>query len=199
MAKDFNDLASLTTKTGWRRRGIGAAVLVAALCIGGFFLWDTQLKSEGSSAPKTATQAVARGTIRQTVATSGTVAAESSTSLSFQTTGRVTSVNVKLGQQVKQGDVLAEVDTTDLKSALATSQANLHTAQIKLRQLQKPATAADLASADQAVAQAQAAYDKANNDLSTLTGPPTASDLAAAQQAVSAAPSQLQQAQNSLD
>ena len=199
MAKDFNDLASLTTKTDWRRRGMGAAVLLAALCIGGFFLWDTQLKGESSSAPKTTTQAVTRGTIRQTVATTGTVAAESSTSLSFQTTGRVTSVNVKLGEQVKQGDVLAEVDTTDLKSALATAQANLRSAQIKLRQLQKPATAADLAAADQAVAQAQATYDKANNDLSTLTGPPSASDLAAAQQAVSAAESQLQQAQNNLD
>ena len=105
----------------------------------------------------------------------------------------MTAVNVKLGQQVAAGDVLAEVDTTDLKSALATAQANLRTAQIRLHQLQQGATTADLATADQAVAQAQAAYDKANNDLATLTGPPTAADLAAANQAVTAAESQLTQ------
>lgn len=52
---------------------------------------------------------------------SGTVRAEGNTELAFGTVGRVKEVNVKLGDTVKQGQVLAQVENDDLKSRLQST------------------------------------------------------------------------------
>jgi len=179
----------------WRSRLIWlalAVILAAAVATG---LWWELLRGSGTATGTVQTATVDRGNVTKTVSTTGTVAAQSTTALSFQQSGRVTKVNVTLGQAVKQGDVLAELDAAPLQNALASAQANLNGAQIKLNQLLQAPDAATLAAADQAVVQAQTAYNKAVNDLKDLTTPPTAADLAAAQQAVTQAQSQLIQAQ----
>jgi multidrug resistance efflux pump len=124
---------------------------------------------------------------------------QQTSSLAFGSSGKVTKVNVTLGQQVKTGDVLAEIDPTDLQTALDAANANLATAQSKLNQLLDGATASALASADQSVIQARANYDKALRSMRTLQDPPTATDLASAQQAVASAEAQLGQTQQSRD
>ncbi|MBF6599267.1 MAG: biotin/lipoyl-binding protein [Dehalococcoidia bacterium] len=196
----MDDLDDLSPEGGarWRKRLIAGGVVVAVVAAGAYALWTTTLKGSASMQLKTQTQAVTRGTIRQTVSTTGTVSARSSTNLSFQQSGRVTAVNVKPGDAVTQGEVLAQVDTSDLQTALKTAQANLASAGIKLHQLQQGALASDLAAADQSVVQAQSANDKAQNDLAALNNPPAAADDAAARAAVTAAQSQLSQAQAAL-
>ncbi len=42
--------------------------------------------------------------------------------LSFGVSGTVSKVNVQVGDQVKKGDVLAELDTTDLELAIAQAE-----------------------------------------------------------------------------
>ena len=54
------------------------------------------------------------GTVAQTVSAQGTVAAAQTDDLSFGSSGTVTAVNVTAGQQVKTGDVLAEIDSAAL-------------------------------------------------------------------------------------
>ncbi len=194
MVNDLDDLAPVGAWGAWRKRLLVGGVVAALVAVGAYALWSTMLKSSGATQAATQTQAVVRGTIRQTVTETGTVAAQSSTNLSFQQSGQVKTVNVKLGQQVKAGDVLATLDTTGLENALATARANLSAAQIRLDQLEQGPTGAQLDQANQSVAQAQAQLDTAKSNLATLTGPPAASDEAAAQQAVSSAQAQLQQA-----
>lgn len=66
---------------------------------------------------------VARAHVEATVSSvnSGTVRAEGNTELAFGTVGRVKEVNVKLGDSVREGQILAQVENDDLKSRLQST------------------------------------------------------------------------------
>lgn len=79
--------------------------------------------------PKVSVKAVKAVTtaVESTVTTvnSGTIEADQQAVLGFGTTGRVTKVNVRLGDAVKRGQVLAELENTDLKSSEGEATAEL--------------------------------------------------------------------------
>lgn len=110
----------------------------------------------------------------------GTFVAPSQTTLAFRSAGRISSIAVQEGAQVKAGDSLAQLETTDSQLNIAQAQAALKLAQDRLTQIKNGPTAADAKAAQAALDAAQASYDK-------LKAGPTASDLAAAQAALDAA------------
>ncbi|HXZ61793.1 MAG TPA: biotin/lipoyl-binding protein, partial [Acidimicrobiales bacterium] len=119
----------------WRRYRwpiLGAVVVLIGGAIG-LSLWLTS----GSSTPtglsiSTTTVAVTTGTIQQTVASSGTIEPASQADLNFPVSGTVTAVNVKAGQSVTAGEVLATVDTTALSEDVSAAQAQLTSAEDRL-------------------------------------------------------------------
>ncbi len=158
-----------------------SAVFLALVVAGIYALWATVLSGEGSSEATTLTATVQRGSIVNSVSTSGTAVAQSTADLSFGQSGKVTAVNVTVGQAVKQGDVLAEIESDTLQDSLTKAQVNLASAQTKLNQLLEGSTTAELASADQSVIQAQANLEKANTALQELYNPTSdAAELRAA-------------------
>ncbi len=183
----------------WRGRLIGLAVLGALVAAGAYVLWGVVLGGGGEQTGAVQTVTVERGSITNTVSTTGVAVAQSTTDLSFDQSGTVSAVNVKLGQEVKAGDVLAEIDPSELQDAVTTAQVNLASAQNSLNQLLKGADAAELASADQSVVQAQATLDKANQALKELSQGPTDSEELSAEQAVSSAQAKLDEANRALD
>lgn len=198
-AFDYDDLLG-SAGNAWRTRLIWLAVLgllIAAVATG---VWWEFLRGGSAATAAVQTATVSLGDVTKSVSTSGTVAAQSTSNLNFTSTGtgssRITKVNVTLGQQVKQGDVLAELDSTDAQSALASAKLSLGTAQSKLDQLLQGGTASALASADQSVQQAQAGYDKAVRVMQDLQQAADATTLETAQQAVTTAQAQLQQAKD---
>src|SRR5207237_280350 len=64
------------------------------------------------------TQAVTKGSVIQSVAVSGSVAAMNQTKMTFKSTGKISDIYVSVGQQVTAGQPLAKLDTTDLEAAL---------------------------------------------------------------------------------
>src|SRR6266576_2450452 len=70
------------------------------------------------------TQAVTKGSVIQSVAVSGSVAAMNQTKMTFKSTGKISNIYVSVGQQVTAGQPLAKLDTTDLEAALAQAQSN---------------------------------------------------------------------------
>jgi HlyD family secretion protein len=181
----------------WRGRIITAGVLLlvaAAVAVGLYFFYFRDTSTTSTRA--TEDIPVKRATINQTLIISGTDDAELNSNLIFQSSGKLARINVKVGDAVKQGQVLAELESDDLTNGVRTAQASFATAQLKLQDLLDGSTASDIAAADQAVAAAQATLTKAKNDLEDATNPPSASDLAAAQQAVDAARAQLATAQS---
>jgi multidrug efflux pump subunit AcrA (membrane-fusion protein) len=71
------------------------------------------------------TTTVARGTVTVQVSAAGTVQAAQSRGLSFSTTGTVTEVDMKAGDAVKVGQVLAKIDPTDAQAAVDAAESRV--------------------------------------------------------------------------
>ena len=114
------------------------------------------------------TQPAKRGELVATVGATGSVRALQSAVLNWQTTGTVAAVNVKAGDVVKKGDVLATLSNTSLPGTVIKAEADLISAQKAMDDLLHSDT--DRANAWIALRAAQDAYDKANNYRNSLNG-----------------------------
>jgi HlyD family secretion protein len=199
MSEDSNEYDDLLDGADHSRRNrlIGLAVLGALIAAGAYGVWAIALGGGSSSSAEIQTATVERGSISQTVSTTGVAVAQSTADLAFEQAGTVSAVNVTLDQEVKQGDVLAEIKADDLQSAVVTAEVNRDSAQGQLDELLAGSTAADLASADQSLLQAQANLRDAQNSLQDLLDGASDTELRAAEQAVAAAETQLAKAQES--
>jgi multidrug efflux pump subunit AcrA (membrane-fusion protein) len=92
---------------------------------------------------------------------SGVVASANEANLAFDQGGLVRAVHVALGDSVKAGEVLVELDS-------AAAHLELDRAQRVLREMTSPAA---IAAADQAVAAAKEAHDKAQKKVNSLNYP----------------------------
>jgi HlyD family secretion protein len=181
----------------WRKRLITFAVLL--LCVGGVAvaIYYFAFRSNATTATRSMEEIpVVRATISQTLSISGVADAQLNSNLTFQATGKIAEVNVKVGDAVRKGDVLASIESDGLVNALSQTQANQRAAQLKLDDLLSGSTASEIAAADQALVSAQSNLTKAQNDFDTLVGGGSAANVAAAQQGVSAAEAQLASAKN---
>ena len=112
---------------------------------------------------------VQNGNLVKSVSASGSLVFPIRASLTFGRSGTgslgtVTAVNVKAGQRVSEGEVLAQLGTTDLKRAVTKAEVNLTDAQMSLDKLLNPKEI-DVIQARGAVRNAQVALDNANRDL----------------------------------
>jgi multidrug efflux pump subunit AcrA (membrane-fusion protein) len=71
------------------------------------------------------TAEVKKGDLKETVSVSGTLKANDTISLNFETTGRVRSVDVRVGQKVGKSDVIGYLDDAGLRLAVDQAKANL--------------------------------------------------------------------------
>lgn len=179
----------------WRGRIVTLgvlAIIAAAIAAGLYFFY---FKSDSTTLTRaTEDLPVKRSTINQTVIISGVADAQFNSNLIFQASGKVATVNVKVGDAVNQGDVLASLESDDLFNGVASAQANQKSAQLKLDDLLAGSTGAELAVADQALASAQAVLTKGQNDYDDLVNGGSTSEKSAAAQAVSAASAQVSSA-----
>ena len=143
-----------------RRRNIVIVGLLLLVAISGYLIYS-KIQPASAAAIKAQTATVARGNLNATVNSAGPVAARTQAALNFGATGTVKQVYVKLGDSVKQGQVLAELDATDLQFALANAQLAFNQAQIKYDQTKAGPSVSELATARSNVDTAQANYDTA--------------------------------------
>jgi HlyD family secretion protein len=113
------------------------------------------------------TTTLQRGELVATVGATGSVRARQSADLSWQTTGTVASVNVKVGDKVQKGDVLATLDMSSVPQNIIQAQANLVSAQ---KALQDASSNAPSAQAAIDLRTAQDAYKKAYTYRVSLSG-----------------------------
>ena len=168
--------AKASTRPGRRRKPVVRSVLLllvlaAAAGVG----WWFYLKPQPEAAPQTV--AVARGDVQQTVLATGILEASSLVSVGAEVSGRIEKLDVNLGDVVKAGDVLAEIDSHDQQNAVATAQAALAMAQAQLRAQQAT------------VKQNQATLDR--DTQMEAKGIVATSDLETAQAAVATAAAQI--------
>ncbi len=158
-----------------KRRWLPIVIIVAvALVAGSLGLLAWRALSVGQSMmnaenPRT-TETVTGSTQRQTVTASGTFAPRNAGYLSFPTPGKVTSVQVKVGDRVTKDEVLARIDTADLRSAVTVAEAEVEAAQEQLDQAVKDkAGAATIAAARAGVESARQQLRLAEHNLEKAT------------------------------
>jgi multidrug efflux pump subunit AcrA (membrane-fusion protein) len=157
-------------KTGWRRRRVIVLIGAAVVLIGGatgLSLWLTSDSPVAGLVVTTQVVSVTTGTIQQTVAASGTLEPANEANLNFAVSGTVTGVDVKAGQVVKTGQVLATVGTSALQASVDAAQAQLAAADSKLSSDQASgASATDIDSDDASVTSAESTLSTAETSLS---------------------------------
>ena len=156
-----------------RRKALIAAAAAAVVVLGAAG-WAVFLRPSGSAAATVTYRAttVATGTLRQSVAASGTVDATDTEDLSFPAAGQVTAVWVTAGQKVAKGARLAAIDSASLAGAVAEAKATLATAQAKLAADSGASSAQRSAdSAAITVAQGEVAAATTNLAGATMTAP----------------------------
>jgi macrolide-specific efflux system membrane fusion protein len=145
---------------------------------GGFAGWWYFLAApQAATVPNTVV--VSRADIERTVLASGVLEANSLVSVGAEVSGRIEAVHVALGQDVKKGDLIVEIDSLDQENAVKTAQAVL--AGIEA---QKRSQEASLVKAQAALARNQ---QLSANSLVSQT------DLETAQAAVDSAQAQIDQ------
>ena len=137
------------------RIAIGAAVLVLLVAAGVFSGSDDARRRTRTRANDTAVASY--GSIETYVEGSGVTAAKVREELGLDLKGTVTSVLVEVGDEVKAGDDLIEIDPTETR-------AELETAQEELTQAQSAVTAAqtELSQAQTVLSNAQSKLSRQN-------------------------------------
>src|SRR4051812_19524968 len=122
-----------------------AAAIV--LGVGGWFAYQRFVVQPQAQAqqPSYETAAVDRGNILSTVSATGSIEPQAEVSLLFRSAGTVNNVLVVVGEAVKQGQLLAELDTTDLTLALAQAKVSQEISAAQLKKLEAPPDPMDVA------------------------------------------------------
>lgn len=151
------------------RRVLIILVVAAVLGVGGWFAYQrfvVQPQTEAQTPPyETAT--VERGNILSAVSATGSIEPEAEVSLLFRGVGPVAKVLVAQGDSVEQGQVLAELDTTDQTLALAQSRVSQEISNAQLKKLEAPPDPMDVAASQAAVEVAQAGVASAEAALAS--------------------------------
>jgi RND family efflux transporter MFP subunit len=96
------------------------ALIVLGIAAGGYEIYNLNQAQKASAAEPALQTAVARvGDITLEASGSGTLIADQEVSLAFKTSGVLTKLNVAVGDQVKAGEVLAQLDDSTQATALA--------------------------------------------------------------------------------
>lgn len=129
---------------------------VAALVILAGLGWYGYQKMQPKNEATFITEEVKRGKIAQTVSATGEISATNLVDVGAQVSGQIKKMHVKIGDVVKEGDLIAEIDNVTQvnevntrKAQLQTYQAQLESAQVALKIAQrKYSRYKSLASAD---------------------------------------------------
>ena len=144
--------AWLTGTRAWLA-GLG---LVAVLLVG-LIARDTVLAKPAAATIRTAS--ADRGTVTSVVSGTGSLVPAGRMNVNFRVGGILSEVDIRVGDTVKTGQVLARLDSTTQQAALSQAQASLASAQANLKATQTPLTSAQVAQLQHQVSAAQQNYN----------------------------------------
>src|SRR5262249_12746328 len=116
------------------------SVLVLALAAAGTLAYTAAFPRESAPQTNTRTVTAQRASVSQTVSATGHLEPATSTDVSFGTGGTITEVDVKEGDHVDAGQVLAKVDPSEAQTDLQVAQLNYTAAVNKYDQAATAAT-----------------------------------------------------------
>ena len=154
-------------------------LLSLAVLLAGGYLVHRALTPPAPPSYLTATASVAD--IQDVVLASGTVKAYKQVSVGAQVSGQIKSLKVALGERVKKGQLVAEIDSLTQANALASAEYSLQNLQAQLRAKEATLKQAQLAYARQQMMLAGDASSRENFETAEATLNSTRADIAALQ------------------
>lgn len=147
----------------FRKKAFWIPAIIALLIVGYFVAART-----GKQGPFYETRKVEKGNLVQTVEVTGEVKPEARLNLGFKSAGALERVYVKVGQKVNAGDLLAELESRDLRFSAERARAALAIAQANLDARLAGETKESIMIAEAQVEQARAAHEKSKIDLENM-------------------------------
>jgi macrolide-specific efflux system membrane fusion protein len=150
---------------------IFVVILLLAAAGGGAYWWYVDANRADPLADVITTQAV-KGDIEIAVLASGTLRPSTMVAVGAQVSGRVTSLKVRLGQTVRKGDPIAQIDSHPQENALRTARASRAAVVAQLEEKRVTLAYSEDALARQAEtlarhASSRIAYDEAETTVKT--------------------------------
>ncbi len=149
-----------------RRWLIALAIGLIIILVGAASYFTSHASPEKANIAQPTTVAVTRGDVQQLVTASGKLVNTRQTTLSMGASGQLAKVDVRPGDRVKQGQVLAALDTTDLEQAVAQAEQTYLIQQATYSSTLQPSVAT-IAAARAAVNSASSAYQAARQKTAT--------------------------------
>ena len=119
-------------------------ILILGLLAGGYFYWQHSSNDPSKIPAPYITAKVSRGDVVHSVLATGALRAFKEVNVGAQVSGKIAKLHVEIGDKVKAGDKIAEIDADTQqnqrdseKASLDVSKANLRSAQAKLAEAQK--------------------------------------------------------------
>jgi multidrug efflux pump subunit AcrA (membrane-fusion protein) len=100
-------------------------IAVVVVVAGGAAFAGLRYWAPSQAAVEPAMVAVQRGDVEQTVLASGALQANSVTSVGAEVSGTIQTLSVKLGDIVKKGDPIAQIDSVNQENAVKSAEASL--------------------------------------------------------------------------
>ncbi|MBE9608646.1 efflux RND transporter periplasmic adaptor subunit [Chitinilyticum piscinae] len=115
-------------RRGWQKLGRWRWVLLVMVLLAGWWGFG---RSKQDPASQVITSPVARGNVEVSVLATGVVEAEKTVEVGAQASGQIKRLAVQLGDRVKKGDLLAEIDPEVSQNALDEALANIDSLKIQ--------------------------------------------------------------------
>ncbi|HEX2034604.1 MAG TPA: efflux RND transporter periplasmic adaptor subunit [Chloroflexota bacterium] len=154
--------------------------------------------AQSSAQQSRPTVEVRRGTITDSIKVVGRVISSQEADLYFRATNRLRGIFTETGQQVKAGQVLAELETGDLLTNIEKQKSAIETAQVKLDQTRAKAVVDDSALQQETLDQAQVGLDQARLALEKLRSGGTEVDVKSAEASLVQAQANVEKARSDL-
>lgn len=117
-----------------RRKRIWIPVVVVLLVVTAFALRASQGRGKEAT---WRTEPLQRGVVRAQVSATGNLKAVTTVQVGSQVSGTIAALNADFNDQVKKGQVLAQLDPTFLRAQVAQNRADLERSQVQVRQAER--------------------------------------------------------------
>ena len=161
-------MAKQITATAKVRRFVGAhkvitGIIVIGAVVGGWYWYGSA--HVVVAAPRYVVEKATTGTVIASISGSGQMQAQATIDIKPQVSENVTAIPVRVGQAVRAGQLLVQLDTKNEARALTQAQLQLQSAQISFAKLTEAPATTTLIQNQNAVTQAQTTLTDANASL----------------------------------
>jgi HlyD family secretion protein len=143
---------------------IAVLIILALVVIGYFGFRFFRARQQTNTINSLQTVTSNRGSLTATVGATGTVRADQTAMLSWQTSGIVDNVYVQVGQVITSGQTLADLEQSSLPQNIILAESDLITARNSVANLTNP-DLSTISNSERALAAAYTNFQQAQNDL----------------------------------